>query len=282
MALLPDTAFRGTLIQAKAGQQAALSCLYVQFLPIISAYIAHHAPPAGREDLTSEVFMLMVRDIRTVRAENDVAFAAWLYTIARRVIADSYRKEQIVTVRMESVPGIVSADDPTERIELQEDLAALEDGFQKLSTEKKRVFIAHVNGEDITSLAIKLGKSKSTLRVMMHRILAFMRSHLPQTVVIATVFAMIMTMSYVFVANSRPGDLFYPVRQLVAPVSTPTPVSIPSIVPMPTQAPTPTPSPTPTPVPTSAPMSSGLIPPSVRSTIHSILPGGVCTAKICF
>lgn len=79
------------LIQHVRADPRCLEELYEAYLPAVYGYIysrVNHRQDA--EDLTSEVFLKMIRRLDQHRLEN--SFAAWLFTIAHHTVIDFYRR----------------------------------------------------------------------------------------------------------------------------------------------------------------------------------------------
>ena len=82
----------GSLLQrAKAYDPEALAELYDRYAPRMYAYIYRRVGDAAlAEDLSSELFLRVVRSIRTERAWS-TSFGAWLYRIAHNLVANWHR-----------------------------------------------------------------------------------------------------------------------------------------------------------------------------------------------
>ncbi len=77
---------------AQKGDENALCRLYEGYLPLIYRYCfvqCGHRETA--EDLTSEIFMKMVRQLPSFRHQS--SFKNWLYAIAKRTVADYWRRQ---------------------------------------------------------------------------------------------------------------------------------------------------------------------------------------------
>ena len=81
--------------QACRGNKNALATLYQMHKVAIYTYVFYRVEgnSAVADDLTAEVFGRMVAKIHTFRP-NGKPLLAWLYTIARNLISDHYRKER--------------------------------------------------------------------------------------------------------------------------------------------------------------------------------------------
>jgi RNA polymerase sigma-70 factor (ECF subfamily) len=75
------------------------------------------------EDLTSETFEKAWRNRHRYRC-NLAAFSTWLFTIARRVAIDHYRKDRAER-RLDERADLAAEDTPEERAQQQADFARL-------------------------------------------------------------------------------------------------------------------------------------------------------------
>lgn len=129
------------------------------------------------EDLSSEVFLRFWKQLNSSSIDNDRAF---LYGIARNVIADHYRKKQVPTVSLEgNVLDI--AEDPhfadmaavsSDMEQVRKALAELNDEYQNL------VIWRYLDELSISEIAQIEGKSEESVRVGLHRALKQLRGRL--------------------------------------------------------------------------------------------------------
>ena len=78
--------------QAALGNQAAFTNLYERNLPSVYKRVAYLIPKDDVDDITQEVFIAMMRSLKTFRGE--AKFTTWLRVIANRQIANYYRKNK--------------------------------------------------------------------------------------------------------------------------------------------------------------------------------------------
>jgi RNA polymerase sigma-70 factor (ECF subfamily) len=69
---------------AKQLDSEALGEVYQPFLPVVYGYVAARiADRRQAEDITSEVFVSMLKSISRLRATDETGFAAWILRITR-------------------------------------------------------------------------------------------------------------------------------------------------------------------------------------------------------
>ncbi|HRF99078.1 MAG TPA: sigma factor, partial [Aggregatilineales bacterium] len=74
------------IADAKAGNQDAISLLYEQYAPAIFQYVSYRVESLMiAEDITSEVFLRMVREVNHYE-DRGLPFGAWLFRIAANLL----------------------------------------------------------------------------------------------------------------------------------------------------------------------------------------------------
>jgi RNA polymerase sigma-70 factor (ECF subfamily) len=125
------------------------------------------------EDLTSEVFLKASRQLDTGRSEASVA--AWLFTVARTVLADHWRRyyRAVPSVRMDNVlmAEMPAAPGPAERSEQMDQRVA--EVLEKLPDRYRRVLeLRFLLGYSLRETAQELGITPENVKVIQHRALA--------------------------------------------------------------------------------------------------------------
>ncbi|MCU0498252.1 MAG: RNA polymerase sigma factor [Anaerolineae bacterium] len=138
------------LIQHIRDDPRCLEELYEAYLPAVYGYIysrVNHRQDT--EDLTSEVFLKMIRHLDQHRLQH--SFAAWLFTIAHHSVIDFYRhaaKSQTV----ETIPTASVSDPFVEYQDLYQLIAKLPERRQEVITLK---FFGGLRNQEI-ALILKL------------------------------------------------------------------------------------------------------------------------------
>lgn len=119
--------------QAQEGNEQALIALYQTYLTPIYHYVySQMGNREETEDMTSEVFLKMVRNLPNFRGE--ASFKNWLYKIAKNTLADYWRRHyKKPMVYMEEVLEInlVSQSNPVEE-DIEKELAEKEKKVRKI------------------------------------------------------------------------------------------------------------------------------------------------------
>src|SRR5690606_23373838 len=104
----PDDA---ALVRAARGDPAAFAALYRRYVGPVYRYLYSRLGHAAEaEDLTAQVFSEALQALPRYRERK--RFAAWLFAIARRRLADHYRRQRPSEPLDERLPGQPGEADP--------------------------------------------------------------------------------------------------------------------------------------------------------------------------
>ena len=159
---------------ARAGDEAAFAVLWRVLHPPLLRYLAIRCPD-GREDVASETWLQVVRDLPGFGGDID-DFRGWLFTIARHRAIDhgrarSRRPTLLVAAPAEHTPTPVarSAEEDAASRHATDDAVRL---VASLPAEQaEMVMLRVVAGLDVTVVARLVGKKPGTVRVAVHRAL---------------------------------------------------------------------------------------------------------------
>lgn len=164
----------GLIQRAKNGDVTAFAEIYDRCQPAIYRYILYQVNDvAVAEDLTGEVFVRLVERIDRF-TYRDHPLLAWLYTIARNLIIDYYRRAG----RHPSPPEwlVPLASDLEETVEHRLSQRRLAAAIAHLTQDQRQVIILKfVEGLDNETVARTLGKSVGAVKTLQHRALAALR-----------------------------------------------------------------------------------------------------------
>jgi RNA polymerase sigma-70 factor, ECF subfamily len=83
------------LVQRAARDPAALQALYDAYFRRVYAYVAGRVDDAlNVEDLVSEIFIQVIKNLQRFGNHHEYSFAAWIFTIARNTVNDFYRRRK--------------------------------------------------------------------------------------------------------------------------------------------------------------------------------------------
>jgi len=166
-----DPAFPDVLRAAAGGDEDAFGKLWRDLQPRLLRYFAVIASTAA-EDLASETWLGVIRGIGRFDG-NELAFRAWVFTIARHEALDWRRRMARRPVEDAPVTGIVdpaASDDPAAAaLEGISTRAALALVATLPADQAEAITLRVVAGLDVGRVADIMGKRPGTVRVLTHR-----------------------------------------------------------------------------------------------------------------
>jgi RNA polymerase sigma-70 factor, ECF subfamily len=164
------TPFPHLLHQAQQGDSAAISELYEQYRVSVFRYLYYRtSDPQVAEDLTSEVFLRMIRSLVNYRPTNST-FQAWLIQIAHNLVVDHYRKKsnQTHTILEENlVTGEAISGGSVER---KLNAITLRQALAQINEDQRDVIVLRfVAGMPISEVAQALRKSENAIKALQRR-----------------------------------------------------------------------------------------------------------------
>ena len=161
------------VLAVQAGDAAALSVLYRRYIELVFNYVRRRTPTTeAAEDVTSETFLAVVTRIRSFR--NSSSFRTWMFQIARRRIADFWRRHYALPEYASDVVLYLMADQsaPTEPDEDRPTVsrANLEHVLAQLPERPRRVLECRfLEGKTVRETADALALSEGNVKVIQHR-----------------------------------------------------------------------------------------------------------------
>jgi len=176
--------------QATRGDGDAVDALLERHLPNLLTYVRLHAGPLvlGKEsatDLVQSVCRQVLGELGRFEYRGEPAFRKWLFTTALNKIRERHRywRAECRDPRREAEPvrstsgfdlGALAASlaSPSQVAIAEEDMARLEQCFEQLADDDKRVVtLSRILGLPHVEVARELGRSEGATRVMLHRAL---------------------------------------------------------------------------------------------------------------
>ena len=174
---LPDEALAS---RAQSGSSPCFVELIGRFESRIYNFILRRVcAPADAEDLTQETFLLAWRNLARYRPTN--RFSTWLFTIASRLAIDSLRAAARSRRKLEDRAYLVQAiaNDPVHddtSHHAGSELWAL--AARVLSSEQHAaLWLRYAEDMPIPHIAIALGRTRISVRVMLHRARETLAAH---------------------------------------------------------------------------------------------------------
>jgi RNA polymerase sigma-70 factor (ECF subfamily) len=173
-ATAPDGVLQQALDGARAGDEEAFAVLWRTLHPPLLRYLTVRCPE-GREDVASETWFQVVRDLPGFGGGID-DFRGWLFTIARHRAIDHGRARVRRSTFPAATPGEHAADPLATSAE--EDVVAwhaTDEAVRLVASlpadQAELVMLRVVAGLDVAVVARLVGKKPGTVRVAVHRAL---------------------------------------------------------------------------------------------------------------
>lgn len=163
--------FEAVLAAATAGDEQAFARLWRDLQPAVLRYLRVVVPDVA-EDVASETWLQVVRDLRRFRGSED-RWRAWVFTIARHRALDARKwqaRQRSVPVAREALAGCKAPDDPAgEAVEALATRRALAVIAELPPDQAEVVALRLIAGLDVERVAGVIGKRPGTVRVLSHR-----------------------------------------------------------------------------------------------------------------
>jgi RNA polymerase sigma-70 factor, ECF subfamily len=154
------------------GDPDAYAELYHRYLTPVYRFIFRRVGGnvAVTEDLTSQVFLEALNNLAGYHERGK--FVAWLFTIARRRLADVFRKPEMAY--LEDIPeSLLGVSDGLER---HEDMSRLKRMLAALDDEKRELLLLRFSAElSFADMAAVLRRSEAAVKMSLYRVLDGLR-----------------------------------------------------------------------------------------------------------
>ncbi len=163
--------------RAKAGDLASLTSLYETHHPAVFRYLYYRVGDRQTaEDLTSEVFLHMVRSLAGYK-DHGISFQAWLLKIAWNLAVDYFRRTSASPqlALSENLPS--SEAEPAVAVERRLTTESLRWGLSKLSADQRDVVVLRFVADlPIAEVARTLNRSEDAVKGLQRRGLVALRA----------------------------------------------------------------------------------------------------------
>ncbi|MHB0875122.1 MAG: RNA polymerase sigma factor [Anaerolineae bacterium] len=163
------------MVRAARTDAAAFAPLYRHYVTPVYRYVySHVGNAADAEDLTAVVFTQALQQLPHYRERGN--FAAWLFTIARRRIADYHRGRPRQVSLDEAEDHPLADAEPQDSLERAEDRERLERLLAGLSeSELELLRLRYAAGLKHGQIAVVLGKREAAVKMAVSRLLGRLR-----------------------------------------------------------------------------------------------------------
>lgn len=176
MTIMLETLNPELIARAQSGDPAVIGDLFDRYRLSVFRYMYYKVGDLHvAEDLTSDVFLRMIRALNGYQSQN-VSFDAWLFQIARNLAIDYYRKVGNRTPLSLEEHMIIDKDDPDRSLDRNLTSDLLLQALAKLSDLQRDVIVLRfVNGLPIAKVAQALHKSEDAIKALQRRALGTLR-----------------------------------------------------------------------------------------------------------
>lgn len=153
------------------GDERAASVLVERHAGAVGRYIASLGIRAGGEDLVQDAFVRAFGSLATFRGES--AFRTWLFTIARRLVADVRRARRRAPEHTEVQEGDASTEfDALDQVMAGETQRQMQAALTRLTPTQREVFRLRItDGLSYKDIAVVVGTTEGAARVHYHNAL---------------------------------------------------------------------------------------------------------------
>lgn len=162
--------FRGTLLAAQRGDEEAFARLWREFQPGLLRYLRIKASPVA-EDLAADIWVRVLRALPGFEGDEQ-GFRGWLFTTARNRVTDWYRSgERRIDVNEHPSLLVLPAatnveDEAAERSATDRAIALI---GELPPDQAEAVMLRIVAGMDVARVALIMGRTAGSVRVLCHR-----------------------------------------------------------------------------------------------------------------
>jgi RNA polymerase sigma-70 factor (ECF subfamily) len=169
--LAPVLDLAAILVQAQAGQAAAITELYMRYGPLVQRYCyVRLANVEAAKDCTQDVFIRIWRFLPSFEYRGEASFISWLYTIANHAVVSYLRKwrraaQVSLTLDLHLADGRMS-----NMADMICDCVALREAFSHLSWEHQHVLtLKFFGGLSNLKIAQHMRRTEGAVKALQHR-----------------------------------------------------------------------------------------------------------------
>src|SRR5689334_17690354 len=169
---------------AQQGSLDAFTDLYQRYLPVVYNRVRYVVPERDIEDVVQEVFITLMKALRSYRGSSK--FSTWLRTLTNRRIVDYYRRRSRTEIQLEEeseaenpvAPELRMPAETTaveDRVVLRQMLQALPEAYQEV------ILLRFAEELPFDEIARVRGQSLEATKSLFRRALASLRKQVGET-----------------------------------------------------------------------------------------------------
>jgi len=167
------------LVKAAQKNPALFREIYDRWAAPVYRYFYFRAQErSSAEDLTSQLFLKAYEALPRYRHRGH--FAAWLFTIARNLMWEYYRKQRR-EVPLGDAAQVIGSSDPPAEVSQADEVARLRSVIGSLpEDEQELIHLRYVTELRFADIAVLLGRSEDAVKKSLYRLQARLKSLLEQ------------------------------------------------------------------------------------------------------
>lgn len=173
------------LVERAKTDKDAFGELYQRYVGRIQSYVYYRiGDEAEAEDLTSKIFIRAFKHIGNY-TDRGLPFSAWLYRIARNLVANWHRDHQRrFTMPLDDIAQWhVGAESPELIAQWQEDKESMLAAMRRLPADRQELLILKfINRLSNVEIGDIMGRSEGAIKSLYHRTLLSLRDDVPHTI----------------------------------------------------------------------------------------------------
>jgi RNA polymerase sigma-70 factor, ECF subfamily len=168
------------LVLAAQKNPVLFQALYTRWaIPVYQYFFHRTGEISSAEDLTSQLFLVVYKSLP--RYQHRGHFAAWLFTIARNLSKEHYRKQRR-EVPLEMAQRLASPSDPSSEFAQTDEIRHLIQLIQSLpEDEQELIRLRYVVDLNFADMAIILRKREDAVKKSLYRLQTRLKSQLEKT-----------------------------------------------------------------------------------------------------
>ena len=182
---VPESSDEDLACQVQAGDVGAFDQLVSRYEGKLYQFLRlKTADPRDAEELTQSTFVTAYRKINLYKSKH--LFATWLFTIARRLTIDHYRRNKnrpcANALPEESAASLLVDDrDPSDEVAESENHAVLWASVREILNDNQftAMWLKYEQDLTVAEIATTMKKTKTHIKVMLHRARQSLISQLP-------------------------------------------------------------------------------------------------------
>lgn len=166
------------ILRWQEGDERAASLLVGRHADAVARYVSSLGLRVGTEEVVQDTFVRAFGSLGSFRGESSLR--TWLFTIARRLVADSRRAHRRQREVAEVQEGDATTEyDPLDHLIADESQQRMQEAIGRLSPTQREVFLLRVNeGMSYKEIAEVAGTTEGAARVHYHNALRQVKERL--------------------------------------------------------------------------------------------------------